>query len=112
MGSWTRWPQLSGGSGWLGSGWARKLALEIVHPVFAQRDGNLADRLWDGRQVRLVDFEPGAVTGAGELANFAEHLSVWADAGIDAEAFLARLISARANAGGYGCCAACSRRTG
>jgi len=28
--------------------------------------------------------------GAGELADFVEHLSVWAGAGIDAEAFLGR----------------------
>jgi thiamine kinase-like enzyme len=62
---------------------------EIAWPVFAHRHGNLANHLWDGHQVRLVDFEhSGRGDRAGELADFVEHLSVWAGAGIDAEAFL------------------------
>ena len=59
--------------------------------MFAQRDGNLANHLWDGQQVRLVDFEhSGRGDRAGELADFTEHLSVWGSAGIAAEPFLAR----------------------
>jgi hypothetical protein len=41
--------------------------------------------------VRLVDFEhSGRGDRAGELADFVEHISVWATAGIDAESFLGR----------------------
>ena len=76
---------------WLTSGEMHDLGPEIKHPVFAHRDGNLANHLWDGRQVRLVDFEhSGRGDRAWELADFVEHLSVWAGAGIDAEAFLGR----------------------
>jgi hypothetical protein len=76
---------------WLNSGPAQRLDLDILHPVFAQRDGNLANHLWDGHRVRLVDFEhSGRGDRPGELADFVEHISVWANAGIDAEAFLSR----------------------
>jgi hypothetical protein len=74
---------------WLGRREPADLGPEIAWPVFAHRDGNLANHLWDGHQVRLVDFEhSGRGDRAGELADFVEHLSVWAGAGIDAEAFL------------------------
>jgi hypothetical protein len=60
-------------------------------PVFGQGDGNLANYLWDGQQVRLVDFEDsGRSDRAFELAAFAEHLSVWHDAGVDTAALLDR----------------------
>jgi len=60
-------------------------------PVFGQGDGNLANYLWDGRRVRLVDFEDsGRSDRAFELAAVAEHLSVWHDAGVDTAALLAR----------------------
>jgi Ser/Thr protein kinase RdoA (MazF antagonist) len=59
--------------------------------VFGQGDGNLANYLWDGERVRLVDFEDsGRSDRAYELAAFAEHLSVWHDAGVDAGALLGR----------------------
>ncbi|HTZ29302.1 MAG TPA: aminoglycoside phosphotransferase family protein [Streptosporangiaceae bacterium] len=59
--------------------------------VFGQGDGNLANYLWDGGRVRLVDFEDsGRSDRAYELAAFAEHLSVWHDAGVDAGALLGR----------------------
>jgi Ser/Thr protein kinase RdoA (MazF antagonist) len=71
---------------WLDGGWAEKSALANLHPVLAQRDPNLANHLWDGREVRLVDFEKsGRGDRAGELADFVEHISVWTHAGIDAE---------------------------
>jgi thiamine kinase-like enzyme len=60
-------------------------------PVFAQGDPNLANHLWDRRSVRLVDFEAsGRGDRATELADFVEHITVWAHAGINAESFLDR----------------------
>jgi hypothetical protein len=76
---------------WLDSDWAEKSDPAIRQSVFAHGDSNLANRLWDGSQVRLVDFELSGRGGrAQELADFVEHITVWAHAGIDAEAFLAR----------------------
>jgi Ser/Thr protein kinase RdoA (MazF antagonist) len=60
-------------------------------PVFGQSDGNLANLLWDGERVRLVDFEDsGRSDRAFELASLTEHISVWHDNGIDAAALLGR----------------------
>ena len=65
--------------------------------VFGQGDGNLANYLWDGERVRLVDFEDsGRSDRAYELAAFAEHLSVWRDAGIETGALLGRFELTRA----------------
>jgi Ser/Thr protein kinase RdoA (MazF antagonist) len=62
-----------------------------LRPVFGQGDGNLANYLWDGRQVRLVDFEDsGRSDRAFELAAFAEHMSVWYDAKVETGALLGR----------------------
>jgi Ser/Thr protein kinase RdoA (MazF antagonist) len=58
-------------------------------PVLGQGDGNFANYLWDGHQVRLVDFEDsGRSDRAFELAVIAEHLSVWHDAKVAADTFL------------------------
>jgi Ser/Thr protein kinase RdoA (MazF antagonist) len=63
----------------------------VLSPVFGQGDGNLANYLWDGQQVRLVDFEDsGRSDRAFELAAFAEHLSVWHEANIETGALLGR----------------------
>ncbi len=44
--------------------------------VLGRADGNLANCLWDGMRVRLVDFEDaGASEAAFELADHAEHIS-------------------------------------
>jgi Ser/Thr protein kinase RdoA (MazF antagonist) len=65
--------------------------------VFGQGDGNLANYLWDGERVRLVDFEDsGRSDRAYELAAFAEHLSVWHGAGIETGALLGRFELTRA----------------
>jgi aminoglycoside phosphotransferase (APT) family kinase protein len=73
---------------WLDSGWA---APATGQPVFTQGDPNLANHLWDGRDVHLVDFErSGRGDRVTELADFVEHIVVWAHAGIDADAFLDR----------------------
>jgi Ser/Thr protein kinase RdoA (MazF antagonist) len=56
--------------------------------VLGQGDANLANFLWDGRRVRLVDFEDsGPSDRAFELAILVEHLSAWSDARLDADAF-------------------------
>jgi aminoglycoside phosphotransferase (APT) family kinase protein len=58
--------------------------------VLGQGDCNLANFLWDGTQVRLVDFEDsGPSDRAFELAVLVEHISAWSDAGLSADAFLA-----------------------
>jgi aminoglycoside phosphotransferase len=76
---------------WLDGGGMETCDPAIVRPVFAHGDSNLANRLWDGSEVRLVDFEISGRGGrAQELADFVEHITAWAHAGIDAEAFLGR----------------------
>ncbi|WP_431929732.1 phosphotransferase family protein [Nonomuraea jabiensis] len=47
-------------------------------PVFGTGDGNLANYLWDGTRVRVIDFEySGRSDRAFELAEVTEHISVW-----------------------------------
>jgi aminoglycoside phosphotransferase len=76
---------------WLDSRWTNPATSVSGQPVFAQGDPNLANHLWDGYGVHLVDFEAsGRGDRATELADFVEHVTVWAHAGIDAEAFLDR----------------------
>ncbi|MGN9836561.1 phosphotransferase family protein [Nonomuraea sp. H19] len=51
-----------------------------VRPVFGAGDGNLANFLWDGARVRIVDFEDsGRSDLAFELAELAEHVSMWVE---------------------------------
>ncbi|WP_433241423.1 aminoglycoside phosphotransferase family protein [Streptosporangium sp. CA-135522] len=58
-------------------------------PVFGMGDGNLANYLWDGSRIRLVDFEEsGRSDRAFELAEVTEHVSAWVDTGLDASALL------------------------
>ncbi|MFE1320235.1 phosphotransferase [Kitasatospora phosalacinea] len=60
-------------------------------PVLGQADGNLANFLWDGTDVRLVDFEDsGRSDRPYELAEMVEHVSAWVDTDLDAESFLSR----------------------
>jgi len=59
--------------------------------VLGQGDSNMANFLWDGDHVRIVDFEDsGPSDRAFELAGLVEHISAWSDAGLDADAFLSR----------------------
>ena len=54
--------------------------------IFGQGDANLANFLWDGERVRLVDFEDsGPSDRAFELAVLVEHISYWNEAGMDAD---------------------------
>ena len=67
------------------------------HAVLGQGDPNLANFLWDGSQVRLVDFEDsGPSERAFELASLTEHISAWSDAGLDTDGFLAMFDLTRA----------------
>jgi len=57
--------------------------------VLGQGDCNLANFLWDGRMVRIVDFEDAGLSDrAFELAILVEHISAWSDTSLDAENFL------------------------
>lgn len=58
--------------------------------VLGQGDCNLANFLWDGTHVRIVDFEDsGPSDRAFELAVLVEHISAWSDACLPADVFLA-----------------------
>jgi hypothetical protein len=60
-------------------------------PVLGQADGNLANFLWDGSDIRIVDFEDsGRSDRAYELADVVEHVSTWVDSEFDAPYFLDR----------------------
>jgi len=60
-------------------------------PVFGQGDANLANFLWDGERITIVDFEDsGRSERALELADLVEHVSAWLEAGLDADSFCAR----------------------
>lgn len=76
-----------------GAGWFCGGALDGLNGgdvVLGQGDCNLANFLWDGTQVRIVDFEDsGPSDRAFELAVLVEHVSAWSDAGLSADVFLA-----------------------
>jgi hypothetical protein len=77
-----------------GAGWFSGAALDDLRSgdvVLGQGDAHLANFLWDGTEVRVVDFEDsGGSDRAFEHAILVEHISAWLDAGLAAEAFLAR----------------------
>lgn len=57
-------------------------------PVFGQTAADLANFLWDGVRVRIVDFEDSGLSDrAFELALLVEHPSAWLGAGLDADQF-------------------------
>ncbi|MFE5842539.1 phosphotransferase family protein [Streptomyces niveus] len=60
-----------------------------VPRVFGPGDGNLANYLWDGSRVRIVDFEDSGLSDrAFELAEITEHLASWVDHPLDVASFL------------------------
>jgi phosphotransferase family enzyme len=60
-------------------------------PVFGQGDADLANFLWDGVRIRIVDFEDSGLSDrAFELAVLVEHISAWFGAGLDADQFCER----------------------
>jgi Ser/Thr protein kinase RdoA (MazF antagonist) len=74
---------------WLGSSDLARHSRLDDQAVLGQGDSNLANFLWDGHRIRLVDFEDsGPSNRAFELASLVEHVSAWSDASLDAESFL------------------------
>ncbi|MDP9842353.1 aminoglycoside phosphotransferase family protein [Streptosporangium lutulentum] len=76
-----------------GKAWLDLTGEEIAEnpgtPVFGIGDGNLANCLWDGSRIRLVDFEEsGRSDRAFELAEVTEHVSAWVDTDLDVLALL------------------------
>lgn len=60
-----------------------------VPAVFGPGDGNLANYLWDGTRVQVVDFEDsGRSDRAFELAEITEHVAAWAEHPLDVPLFL------------------------
>jgi Ser/Thr protein kinase RdoA (MazF antagonist) len=58
--------------------------------ILGQGDPNLANFLWDGTEIRIVDFEDsGPSSRAFELAILVEHVSAWSDGRLDPDAFAA-----------------------
>jgi aminoglycoside phosphotransferase (APT) family kinase protein len=84
------------------AGWLDRGALEYYghegHPaILGHGDPNLTNFLWDGSQIRLVDFEDsGPSDRAFELAILTEHISAWSDARMDADDFLSLFNLTRA----------------
>ncbi|NUW30417.1 aminoglycoside phosphotransferase family protein [Nonomuraea sp. SMC257] len=69
------------GARWL-AGW--RPGDEGVTPVFGAGDGNLANFLWDGVRVRIVDFEEsGRSDRAFELSEISQHVAMWVDGEVD-----------------------------
>jgi Ser/Thr protein kinase RdoA (MazF antagonist) len=65
--------------------------------VLGHGDPCLANYLWDGDRIRLIDFEDsGPSDRAFELAILTEHISAWSDACLDADDFLALFDLTRA----------------
>jgi hypothetical protein len=59
-------------------------------PVLGQADGNLANFLWDGSRIVIVDFEESGRSDIPfELAELVEHVGSWVDTDFEADVFLA-----------------------
>jgi aminoglycoside phosphotransferase (APT) family kinase protein len=59
-------------------------------PVLGQADGNLANFLWDGSRIAIVDFEESGRSDIPfELAELVEHVGSWVDTDFATDAFLA-----------------------
>jgi len=72
---------------WQGPDPALLLQRPVV-TVLGHGDPNLSNYVWDGRRVRIVDFEDAGVSDrAAELARLAEHLSA---RGMDVDSFCAQ----------------------
>jgi hypothetical protein len=68
---------------------ARVAGWPAFPPVFGQGDANLANFLWDGDRVRMVDFEDsGPSDRSFELAVLVEHVSAWSESALDGERFV------------------------
>ncbi len=77
------------GVSWLGNSALDSQICPDDKVTLGHGDCNLANFLWDGSQVRLIDFEDsGPSDRAFELAILVEHISAWSDADLDADTFL------------------------
>jgi hypothetical protein len=80
----------------LGSQWLDRFDLATAGErapsiVFGHSDGNLANFLWDGSKVHLVDFElSGRSDRPFELAELVEQISMWVDRDVDTTFLLSR----------------------
>ncbi|MFJ3707662.1 aminoglycoside phosphotransferase family protein [Streptomyces sp. NBC_01267] len=81
---------LSAGTAWISAPHLDTLAAtEPTTPVLGFADGNLANYLWDGTRIRLVDFESaGRADRIHELAEITEHISAWSDSELDTDTLL------------------------
>ncbi|MFI7104595.1 phosphotransferase family protein [Streptomyces sp. NPDC050161] len=77
------------GLDWLARSGLRAGTPPEIPPVFGPGDGNLANYLWDGSRVQVVDFEgSGRSDRAFELAEITEHVGSWVEHPLDVSAFL------------------------
>lgn len=77
------------GAAWFGRGGLDAVLRAGASTALGQGDANLANFLWDGERVRLVDFEDsGPSNRAFELAMLAEHITVWLTGVLDVQPFL------------------------
>ncbi|MFG1805517.1 phosphotransferase family protein [Streptomyces sp. NPDC049040] len=80
-----------------GMAWLDRSGLDPVCPqdlltAFGPGDGNLANYLWDGQRVQVVDFEDsGRSDRAFELAEITEHVASWVEHPLDVPSFLGRV---------------------
>ncbi|WP_326682886.1 phosphotransferase family protein [Streptomyces sp. NBC_01237] len=99
---------------WLARSDMERVGRPDVPRVFGPGDGNLANYLWDGTRVRVVDFEDSGLSDRPfELAEITEHVAAWVGPPLAAETFLslfdlntaerARLSECRKLLGSYGC---------
>ncbi|WP_223188174.1 phosphotransferase family protein [Streptomyces sp. TRM68416] len=80
---------MDAGLGWVAHSGLEADASQEVPEVFGPGDGNLANYLWDGTRVQVVDFEDsGRSDRAFELAEITEHVGSWVEHPLDVPAFL------------------------
>jgi thiamine kinase-like enzyme len=73
--------------------WLERVAepAEPLIAVFGHGDSYPGNSLWEGSRLRVVDFEDsGRSDRAFELANLTEHIGMWHEANIGADAILGR----------------------
>jgi aminoglycoside phosphotransferase (APT) family kinase protein len=74
---------------WLARSGMEQVGRPDVPMAFGPGDGNLANYLWDGTRVRVVDFEDSGLSDRPfELAEITEHVASWVGPPLDTEAFL------------------------
>ncbi|MDX6352163.1 MAG: hypothetical protein QOF84_6953 [Streptomyces sp.] len=80
---------MDAGLAWLAGSGLETAGQPDVPGVFGPGDGNLANYLWNGSKVQVVDFEDsGRSDRAFELAEITEHVSSWVEHPLDVSSFL------------------------